>query len=89
MQMVPEPYVELNRADAERLGLRQGQEVELRSAKGSVRRVLRVNGRCPAGVCFTPDNIGRPRVNAILDWASPTTLVHVAAVRESVAVGAR
>ena len=89
MQMVPEPYVEVNRADADRLGVAEGQLVEITSPKGSVRRTVRVNSRCPPGVCFTPDNIGAPRINAILDWQTPITTVRVAAVHEAAAAGDR
>ncbi|MGH2371608.1 MAG: molybdopterin oxidoreductase family protein, partial [Chloroflexota bacterium] len=84
MQTVPEPYVEVNRADAERLELATDQLIELRTGKGSVRRLVRINGRCPVGVCYTPDNIGRPRVNAILDWNTPLPVVQLQPVREAV-----
>jgi predicted molibdopterin-dependent oxidoreductase YjgC len=85
LEMVPEPYVEVNREDAARLGLSAGQAVLLRSARGSVRRVVRVNGRCPAGVCYTPDNLGRPRVNAILSWGEPLPAVTLEPAPEPVA----
>ena len=67
--------MEVNREDAARLGLREGQPVLLRTPRGSVQREARVNGRCPPGVCYTPDNIGRPRVNALLDWEQPLAVV--------------
>jgi NADH-quinone oxidoreductase chain G len=76
-QMVPEPYVEVNRADAARLGLSDGQLVELRTPRGSLQRTVRVSGRCAAGVCFSPDNIGRPRINELLDWGTPWTRVEI------------
>jgi anaerobic selenocysteine-containing dehydrogenase len=81
METVPGPYVEVNRSDAARLGVVSGQEVEVTSARGSVRREARVNTRCPEGVCFAPDNLGHPRINAVLDWEQPHTLVRISAVR--------
>lgn len=80
LQMMPEPYVELNAADAGRLGLAAGQTVALSTGKGTVERVVRVNRRCPEGTCFTPDNSGRPRINAILDWNEPNPRVRLAPV---------
>ena len=88
MEMVPEPYVELNRAHAERLGLSDGQLVRLSTAKGTIQRVARVNGRCPAGVCFSPDNLGYPRINELLDWNVPHTTVQIAAAPAPTAAAA-
>jgi len=88
LEMVPQPYVEVNRQDAARLGLTEGQRVTLTAARGSVERLVRVNGRCPAGVCYTPDNVGRPRVNTILDWNEPWPTVTLEPAREAVAAEA-
>jgi predicted molibdopterin-dependent oxidoreductase YjgC len=88
MAMVPVPYVELNRADAQRLGLANGDWAELRTEKGAVQRVVRVNGRCPQGVCFSPDNLGQPRINEILDWSVPQPAVQITAVPAPAVVGA-
>ncbi|MGI8423906.1 MAG: NADH-quinone oxidoreductase subunit NuoG [Chloroflexota bacterium] len=71
LQMVPDPYVELNAADATRLGIKDGDSITLSTSKSSITRTAKINRRCPEGVCFTPDNIGSPRVNAILDWGHP------------------
>ncbi len=79
MAMVPDPYVELNRADAARLNVSDGQLIRLSTAKGAVGRIARVNGRCPEGVCFSPSNLGHPRLNELLDWNAPRTTVQVAA----------
>ncbi len=85
MEMVAEPYVEVNREDAARMGLTAGQRVSLRTGRGSVVRQVRVNGRCPVGVCYTPDNLGRPRINAVLDWADPFPSVALEPAPEPVA----
>ncbi|MEO6062150.1 MAG: molybdopterin-dependent oxidoreductase, partial [Thermoflexales bacterium] len=87
LQMVPDPYVELNSADAGRLGVAAGQTVALSTGKGSVERVVRVNRRCPEGVCFTPDNSGKPRINAILDWNEPYPRVRLASVVTAATAG--
>ncbi|HEV2125388.1 MAG TPA: molybdopterin-dependent oxidoreductase, partial [Chloroflexota bacterium] len=87
LEMVPAPYVEVNRADAERLGLVDGQFAELATERGSVTRLVRVNGRCPEGVCYTPENVGQPRVNAIMNWNTPLPTVRLTPVREPVAAG--
>ncbi len=84
LQMVPSPFVELNTEDAARLGIADGQMVELSTERGSVRRIAYLNRRCPPGVCYTPDNIGEPRVNAILDWQVPQPRVRVTPAREAV-----
>jgi len=85
--MVPDPYVELNAADAGRLGVAAGQTVAISTGKGSVERVVRVNRRCPEGVCFTPDNSGQPRINAILDWNEPYPRVRLAPVATAAETG--
>jgi predicted molibdopterin-dependent oxidoreductase YjgC len=77
METVPLPYVEVNRADAQRLGLEAGQVVDVKTDRGSVQRQVRVNTRCPQGVCFAPDNLGHPRINEILDWSATATAVQL------------
>jgi anaerobic selenocysteine-containing dehydrogenase len=49
----PEPWVELSPADAEQLGLAEGDEVEVTTARGSVRAPLRVREAEP-GTVFIP-----------------------------------
>ena len=73
----PEPLVDINRADAARLGIGQGQAVRLRTERGAVTRQARVSGRVPAGVVYTPDNIDSPRINALLDWQHEATKVQL------------
>jgi predicted molibdopterin-dependent oxidoreductase YjgC len=75
LQLVPHPYVELNAADAQRLHIEDGQLVRLTTQRGSLERTAKVNRRCPEGTCFTPDNIGSPRINVILDWNTPLPTV--------------
>jgi nitrate reductase NapA len=44
-QAMPEAYVELNRADADRLGLKSGDKVRLASRRGAVDLPVRIDGR--------------------------------------------
>ncbi len=82
LQLVPHPYIELNPSDAEKLQITDGDLVRLTTPKGSLERTARLNRRCPEGTCFTPDNIGSPRINAILDWNTP--LPHITLAKAQV-----
>ena len=73
----PQPLVDINRADAARLGIGNGQAVRLRTERGAVSRPARISGRVPAGVVYTPDNLDSPRINALLDWQHKTTTVQL------------
>src|SRR5205085_1335902 len=56
-QAAPEPYVQLNAQDAERLGVREGEVVEVASRRGTVRAPARVGGTEPGHV-FVPFHYG-------------------------------
>lgn len=53
----PEVWAELSRADAERLGMREGDLVEVRAPRGSIRAPLRISG-IREGVVFVPFHYG-------------------------------
>jgi len=55
-QAVPDAYVELNRADAEALGIKKGDRVRLVSRRGSLELPADVDGRGrpPRGTVFVP-----------------------------------
>ncbi|NNF07712.1 MAG: molybdopterin-dependent oxidoreductase [Candidatus Eisenbacteria bacterium] len=55
-QAVPEPYVELNPADAKELGVKKGEMVRVRSRRGYVtlKVVIDGRGRPPRGQAFVP-----------------------------------
>ena len=55
-QAVPDAYVELNRDDADRLGIRNGDRVRLVSRRGSLELPAQIDGRGrpPAGQLFVP-----------------------------------
>ena len=82
----PQPLVDINRTDAARLGIGNGQTVRLRTERGSVTRQARVSGRVPAGVVYTPDNLDSPRINALLDWQHEATVVQLEPVAAAAAV---
>ena len=55
-QAVPEAYVELNRADAQALGVKTGDQVRLTTRRGKLELVAKVDGRGkpPRGSVFVP-----------------------------------
>jgi NADH-quinone oxidoreductase subunit G len=55
---VPLPYVEINSADAARLGVRDGDEVTVSVNGSSVKVAARVGGRAPEGAALMPRSLG-------------------------------
>ncbi len=55
----PEPIVELNGADAQRAGVRDGDFVEIASRRGKLIAQCRVTSAIREGVCFVPFHWGR------------------------------
>ncbi len=55
-QAVPNAYVEMNRADAEREGLKKGDRVKVASRRGTLELTVEVDGRGrpPRGTLFVP-----------------------------------
>jgi len=55
-QAVPEAYVEMNRADAIEIGVKEGERVRLESRRGSLELPVRIGGRgrTPRGSLFVP-----------------------------------
>jgi nitrate reductase NapA len=53
---VPSPYVEMNRADADREGLKKGDRVKVASRRGILELTVEVDGRGhpPRGTLFVP-----------------------------------
>ena len=52
--LTPEPFLEMNPADALELGLTEGQRVEIRSRRGKAVSTLAVRETAPAGIVFMP-----------------------------------
>jgi NADH-quinone oxidoreductase subunit G len=55
---VPLPFVEINSADAARLGVRDGDEVTVSANGSSVKVAARVNGCAPEGAVLIPQSLG-------------------------------
>ncbi|MEP7200519.1 MAG: molybdopterin dinucleotide binding domain-containing protein, partial [Chloroflexota bacterium] len=55
--VTPASYADLNRADAERLGVNDGDTIRLTTANGAVAVTARVDGRAPVGVVVAPMNL--------------------------------
>jgi predicted molibdopterin-dependent oxidoreductase YjgC len=62
---IPMPYVEINSADAAKLGITDGETILL-SVNGAESQVLaRVDGRAPAGAVLVPQSLGGPVLGQI------------------------
>ncbi len=90
----PVPVMEINPADAERLGLAEGETVRVTSRRGSVLIGVRISGRQAPGQVFIPMHYREAAVNLLtnptLDPYAKIAEFKVSAVRvEPVAVVAR
>jgi NADH-quinone oxidoreductase subunit G len=61
-----EPFAEMNPQDAEALGLRDQDLVEVRSSRGSLRARLKLGRNFPSGVVFVPENYRVLRLNSLM-----------------------
>ncbi|ASY57286.1 NADH-quinone oxidoreductase subunit NuoG [Sinorhizobium sp. CCBAU 05631] len=61
-----DPYVELSEQDAVRLGLSDGDQVVVRSARGELTAKLKVNRRFPRSLVFVPENYRALRLNSLM-----------------------
>ncbi|MBM4310926.1 MAG: formate dehydrogenase subunit alpha [Deltaproteobacteria bacterium] len=50
----PDAFVEINPADAEKLGLTDGQRVRVISRRGEIKPIVCITSRCDTGVVFIP-----------------------------------
>ncbi len=64
-QEVPECYVEINPADADRLGIRKTSMVRLTSRRGTIEAQAWITKRVPAGVVFAPFHFAEAAANAL------------------------
>jgi anaerobic selenocysteine-containing dehydrogenase len=60
---IPGPYVEINAADAARLGVADGEPVTLVADGKEMRVTARVDGRAPEGALLVPQSLGGPVLN--------------------------
>lgn len=75
--VTPSPFVELHPDEAESRGLTDGQEVTVRSNRGSVRVPLRVSGDTPAGAAYMLFDQPGIRANSLIEFGRETNLVEV------------
>ena len=76
-QFVPEPFVEINSADAEALGIADGATVTVASPKGQLRLAARVTEDIRPGCVFVPQNFAAAPVSALLDKTATVTWVKI------------
>ncbi|MCJ7773967.1 MAG: formate dehydrogenase subunit alpha, partial [Desulfobacterales bacterium] len=66
---VPEAYVEVNPADAEKLGIGDGQLCTLTSRRGEVHVRAEVSRRVPEGTVFMPFHFAEAAANRLTNTA--------------------
>jgi len=76
--LLPEAYVELSQADAERLGVEQGDRVMVASDRGEIELTLRVGRHSTAGVAMAPVNLDGTMLSRLFDGSSVVALVRIA-----------
>ena len=76
-QFVPEPFVEINPADAEAMGITDGAVVTVASSKGKLKLAARVSEDIRPGCVFVPQNFSEAPVSVLLDETAAVTWVSV------------
>jgi len=66
-QEVPEPYIEISPADAERLGLRKSERVRMLSRRGEIIAKAWITRRVKPGVVFMPFHFVEAAANVLTD----------------------
>jgi predicted molibdopterin-dependent oxidoreductase YjgC len=82
-QFVPEPFVEINPADAEALGIADSAVVTVASSKGELRLVARVSEDIRPGCVFVPQGFAEAPVSTLLDREAIVTWVSVTSDQRS------
>jgi NADH-quinone oxidoreductase subunit G len=77
LETAPQPFVEIGRADAERLGVATGDRVRVTSACGRVEAPARVTNAIADRCVFVPATQFGIRGLSLLDVGEPVTLVRV------------
>ncbi|MGA9349802.1 MAG: NADH-quinone oxidoreductase subunit NuoG [Anaerolineae bacterium] len=83
-QFVPEPFVEINPADAEAMGITDGAVVTVASSKGKLKLAARVSDDIRPGCVFVPQNFAEAPVSVLLDETAAVTWVSVSSDQYSV-----
>lgn len=74
MLVCPEQYIELGRSDAAKLGVKEGDQLTVKSAAGELKLPVKVGLRLPEGVVFAPYHFDQNSINSIAT-GSPVTYV--------------
>lgn len=61
----PDAFVEINSVDAERLGISQGDRIEVASRRGSIEVCADISDRCDKGVVFIPFHYSEAAANRL------------------------
>ena len=77
-QFVPKPFVEINPADADTLGIADGAVVTVASSKGELKLMARVTEDIRPGCVFVPRGFPEAPVSALLDKTAVVTWVKAA-----------
>jgi formate dehydrogenase major subunit/formate dehydrogenase alpha subunit len=65
----PQAFVEIHPEDAAKLGIANGDKIEVSSRRGSIEVYADVNGRCDKGVVFIPFHYSEAAVNRLTNTA--------------------
>ncbi len=65
----PEAFIEINPADADKLGIGHGDRVQVTSRRGSIEVMAEVSDRCDEGVVFIPFHYQEAAVNRLTNNA--------------------
>lgn len=65
----PEEYLELNHMDAEKIGVKDGDKVEVTSRRGSVELAVRISERVTSGLVFTSFHYPKVAINQLTNPA--------------------
>ncbi len=68
-KVAPECFVEISPKDAEKLGLKEGDEVEVVSRRGRIKAKAKISARSPKGVVFIPFHFKESPANALTNPA--------------------
>ncbi len=68
-EIYPEPTVEIHPVDAERLGIRSGDYVRVRSRRGEIKVRVHVSTRSPRGTVFIPFHFAEAAANELTNDA--------------------
>jgi predicted molibdopterin-dependent oxidoreductase YjgC len=75
--LVPPAFVQIHPADAERLGLMEGEEVSVASQSGALDLVLKIDDGVAIGTAFVPHNLSDVHVSVLFENAAVRPRVRI------------